>query len=333
MQDIFRHITYLLTKSDCVIIPGFGGFVLHSENATYSKNDHVFMPPSVVVGFNPELKHNDGLITESLMKSEGLDYQEASLIVEQFSENLQQELNNSGEITFPQIGKLSYSKEGKLNFTQTSDSPVNHSMFGLAGIYMPPISKLEKIQRKAKHQDTIYYPIVKQLTRITAVAAAVVLVFLLMSTPIKDVDTPSQYASIIDTRLHFAQEKPATVSAPEETKEPEADKNEVPKAEPEKKEIKQVPEVAPTKAKNSETASTQGYYIIAASFTTSEEAKAKIQLSELKKLDANASLLKKDGRIRIYVAKFDNKKEADSYLNNFRKHYPKYESAWLLSSK
>ena len=60
-MSIFKHIVDLLYNNDCVILPGFGAFVLKNKSA-FRKGDE-FFPPSKYVSFNSMLKENDGLLT------------------------------------------------------------------------------------------------------------------------------------------------------------------------------------------------------------------------------------------------------------------------------
>ena len=40
MREIERHIVRLLLDNDCVIVPGFGGFLAHRIPASYNKADN-----------------------------------------------------------------------------------------------------------------------------------------------------------------------------------------------------------------------------------------------------------------------------------------------------
>lgn len=59
MIELAQHIEALLLENDCVIVPGFGGFVAHYAPATHVKEENLFLPPTRTIGFNPQLKLND----------------------------------------------------------------------------------------------------------------------------------------------------------------------------------------------------------------------------------------------------------------------------------
>ena len=48
MIELAQHIEALLLENDCVIVPGFGGFVAHYAPATHVKEENLFLPPTPV---------------------------------------------------------------------------------------------------------------------------------------------------------------------------------------------------------------------------------------------------------------------------------------------
>jgi nucleoid DNA-binding protein len=66
-MTIFKDIVDLLHNNDCVILPGFGAFVLKKKSATVVGNE--FIPPSKKVSFNSMLKENDGLLVKQISRS------------------------------------------------------------------------------------------------------------------------------------------------------------------------------------------------------------------------------------------------------------------------
>lgn len=62
MIELAQHIEVLLLENDCVIVPGLGGFVAHYTPAMRVAEENVFLPPTRIIGFNPQLKMNDGYL-------------------------------------------------------------------------------------------------------------------------------------------------------------------------------------------------------------------------------------------------------------------------------
>ncbi len=66
--QITQLISELLYRHDCVIVPGFGGFVSRSHSAGFNKGNNLLFPPAKHILFNRNLIHNDGLLITSLME-------------------------------------------------------------------------------------------------------------------------------------------------------------------------------------------------------------------------------------------------------------------------
>ena len=82
MIELAQHIEALLLENDCVIVPGFGGFVAHYAPATHVKEENLFLPPTRTIGFNPQLKLNDGVLVQSYMSAYDTSFADATRIVE-----------------------------------------------------------------------------------------------------------------------------------------------------------------------------------------------------------------------------------------------------------
>jgi hypothetical protein len=72
-----NQIIDLLFEHDCVIIPGFGGFVAQYSAANFEEENQTFTPPSKSVLFNKNLINNDGLLAHKYVSSYQLTYDEA----------------------------------------------------------------------------------------------------------------------------------------------------------------------------------------------------------------------------------------------------------------
>ena len=65
---------------ECVVVPGFGAFMLNHESARYDAKTQRFLPPSRTLGFNPEVRHNDALLLGSISRREGVSLENARLL-------------------------------------------------------------------------------------------------------------------------------------------------------------------------------------------------------------------------------------------------------------
>ena len=71
-MDVRVTISRLLEEHDCVILPGYGGFIGNYAPARIDPVSHSFVPPSKKILFNINLKQNDGLLCNRLVTDEGV---------------------------------------------------------------------------------------------------------------------------------------------------------------------------------------------------------------------------------------------------------------------
>ncbi|MDE6077369.1 MAG: hypothetical protein K2G29_06510, partial [Muribaculaceae bacterium] len=65
MNVLFRHIEFLLTRHDCVIVPGLGAFIVTSAPAVIDRASRRVSPPSRSVLFNQAVTLDDGRLANS----------------------------------------------------------------------------------------------------------------------------------------------------------------------------------------------------------------------------------------------------------------------------
>jgi hypothetical protein len=112
MQNIPFHIAYLLLRHECVIVPGLGAFVASPSDREKTKRWGILSPPEFFLGFNPEIKHNDGLLANSVAKEKKCSYKEANLLIDQYVTDVLQALDEGKEVRIPWVGSL-HSEENK----------------------------------------------------------------------------------------------------------------------------------------------------------------------------------------------------------------------------
>lgn len=156
MNTLAQHIETLLLEHDCVIIPGFGGFISNYEEAQYhTDNENVFMPPHRSIGFNQQLQINDGLLVQSYMSACDASYPAAHLQMEKEIEQMASQLELDGEYDFGAVGKLTKGLGEIISFDKSSSNIEAPSLFGLDSLSVMPVkSIIEKREIEAKMQAT-----------------------------------------------------------------------------------------------------------------------------------------------------------------------------------
>jgi hypothetical protein len=138
-MDIRNCIAELLLLHDCVIIPGFGGFIGNYSPARIDRVHHTFEPPAKRLLFNINLKQNDGLLANAVAESFGTSYAEACRMIEEFAEDCRFCLKTGKPFILPEIGQLNSGKEGIINFEQDHSANLLPDAFGLTPFISPPV--------------------------------------------------------------------------------------------------------------------------------------------------------------------------------------------------
>ena len=117
MNKYVGHIEELLYLYDCVIIPGFGGFVGVYADAAIDEKRGAIRPPRKTVVFNRHLQQNDGLLIDWIARKEAIPYEKAERRVALFREELRVRLNQRQQITFGRVGTFAMDRRLNISFT------------------------------------------------------------------------------------------------------------------------------------------------------------------------------------------------------------------------
>lgn len=110
------HIEYLLTRHDCVIVPGLGAFIATEHEANLDFDSKVIRPRRREISFNSSVVTDDGLLSHSIARREGLTYEDARRLVATLTERLTADLANEGEVSLGMTGRLVMDSEGLISF-------------------------------------------------------------------------------------------------------------------------------------------------------------------------------------------------------------------------
>lgn len=137
MIGLERHIEVLLLSNDCVIVPGFGGFMAHYIAARYDDADSMFLPPLRTLGFNPQLTMNDSLLAQSYAEYYDIGYPEAVRRIDEEVDVLRRQLRDKGRYELRGIGILRMNDESKIEFEPFEAGLLTPTLYGLGGFEMP----------------------------------------------------------------------------------------------------------------------------------------------------------------------------------------------------
>ncbi|MBQ8114773.1 MAG: SPOR domain-containing protein [Prevotella sp.] len=154
MNELSRHIEILLLSNDCVIVPGFGGFVAHHKVAEYDMEEKTFYPPQRVLGFNSQLVLNDSLLVQSYAEAYDLSYPEALRKIENEVEEIKQQIEIEGEYKFRGIGTVSKTAEGYYDFEPCVAGLVSPSLYGFTSYIMDAVNGVADADGASDTEDS-----------------------------------------------------------------------------------------------------------------------------------------------------------------------------------
>ena len=124
MNSLILHIEYLLLHHDCVIVPGLGAFIVTETPARLDVEKGVIVPPCRSIMFNQAVTTEDGLLTNSIVRKNGLSFEEARQVLFREVNYIKNELAANGRYSFGKIGTMMIGEENTLLFfpSDASDS-------------------------------------------------------------------------------------------------------------------------------------------------------------------------------------------------------------------
>ncbi len=241
MIELSRHIEILLLKNECVIVPDFGGFMTHYVSATYSNQEHLFIPPMRTLGFNPQLRMNDSVLAQSYVEAYDISYPEAIRRIEEEVDEMKEVLNEKGSYTLNDLGELTINQEGKMEFAPCQAGILSPELYGLTDFNFntlkenlivgntedkpePVVAEEAKTvllevesNKEDKEDETKESPILldfaddddsdihikKSWIRNTVAVAAAIIAFFLLSTPVVNSELGSSTMSNIQNHILY----------------------------------------------------------------------------------------------------------------------------------
>lgn len=306
-KRIFKYLEFLLPIHNCVTIPDFGGFIIDAKSSLFNINNGLF--PQYGIVFNPDLNHNDGVITSYISKNEDISYNAACNRIRDFVKALHTELKAGKAVICGNIGILTTDNSGNITFLSNKDITYP-AFYGLRPIGMKQLTDLNDVIRKKKRNISIKYALGGMVAAIAAIS-----IFTTSSTDINDKDyivfSKASFISSITTPLSkSANTNEAIFNSDNKDNSIVLIDNK----------ILDLPVAVRT------------YYIIIGG----EENKAQAErlLKKIRLTDfSDAAMIETPDRYRIYISSFEDKSQAEGFLSSFRKENPKYQTAWLYSKR
>jgi len=336
MRTPDQYIIDLLFEFDCVTIPGFGGFIMHSRSARLDEARHRIFPPTRVPSFNSLLNHDDGLLISRVSTGNGLSYKEASNNVADFVNELRRRIASGETVELEGIGSFRQGIEDEIMFYPHQVANFLPTAFGMEAQGLFSVNRQAEFSRKdskpadrsakqIRHRNpkpvrwtlAVSLPIVALLLYGIIFPASIQTIYMNYSGIVVDFFTSKEFVTTPEFKLT---ETTVTMPAPVEIKEEE--ENKILPETITSHEIKADPapvnpsEVAPK------------FYIIGGCFEKEENADKFLAWLLKKGYEAEKAGVTKKGHTRISYKSFTEKDPALSFLLKIKD--TENPGAWLL---
>lgn len=343
MNRLVSHIEFLLHDHNCVIIPGFGGFVVNALHAR-TAGEGVLHAPTCELVFNRDLTYNDGLMAQSYMKTYQLSFDTATLEIEKGIRDLKHRLHDHRHVELGQLGSLTMHDDKR--FVYSPATFTRPAFFGLSKTELKPLTELIPASEERSNVVPLKPDTRQRRARVASISAAAVAVIavMLLIFPVSDATTGRQSARMLSEAEWFRPRSAASQHAANIANPPgyERGSREIPAATASGEEDTTLPaeaNVFPEEVSNApgvtEVTTVAGnedaprYYIVMGVFTNSETARK--MTSELNQRGfTGVEWLERPGRIDVYAASFTDEAAARIYLREVHGQYPTYSDAWIL---
>ncbi len=338
MLELSNYIEYLLAEHDCVIVPDFGGFVNQYRCASFSTDHKEILPPSKNIIFNTNLNHNDGLLINTIMLKENINYEQALSFVKEEISQLKKQLKASPKTMYSlgELGHISMDENGTMSFVDNNrDKSLYPETFGLAALNILPLKEyprqeefLKTNKNKKQSSDVIYIPVNRRIVRRIVAAAAIIIVLMMISTPITNVESDTNYAGIVSSELfdhvennvdklpEFTLNENSTIQINDTVLSPN-DNSHVSE------------ENTPSDETTNISVKKKQYIVVIATLVSKKAAEKQLQYLKSAGIENDIKILEGSGKSRLYIESFSNKDEAQKYLMQLKSD-TKFTDAWIM---
>lgn len=315
---MIEHIEYLMSCNDCVIVPGWGALIAQYEPSAANEAAGVINKPRRCVSFNASVSHNDGLLAQSIVRRDGVTYDEAMKSIASHVTLYRQLLESGEEVPFGKLGFFKLNSDSKVEFTPFYHASANDEFFGLKSIKMQPLATLQQAAQQSA-ADASREParvisfvdekpsranlFVRSYMRIAASIIVLLGLYCMLSTPVA---------------VDFSQQDTASLSIPQIKQQPRQAI----------KRVAAVPKQQATAVKEQPDNSGESqfgngrYYLIVSTFRTKAQAEKYVATNT----DVSAGIRLKGNTYRVYVARSNDYCKLIKDIDNLP---AAYQNAWV----
>lgn len=206
MISLIEHIEYLTIHHDFVVVPGWGAMIAQYTASTIDEATGVWVAPARSFSFNAQVNHNDGLLAQSLVRREGITYDDAVALIARCVAEYRARLLSGEQVSFGRLGSFVMGIDDRIVY-RPARGRVSHldSYFGLGDVSLAPLTAAAKPVGRVVRRD-VFAPWVRRAGQVAASIAVIVMLLFALTTP-----TP-----VVDQQMNFASLDLPTVTAPKQ---------------------------------------------------------------------------------------------------------------------
>ena len=150
---IDKYIENSLYLYQCVIVPGFGGFIAMDEPEQEKEGGRKYRPSGKTFTFNPALKVNDGVLAMYISNMRDISYADAMAEITHAVDFYLSTLEKGDPVDIAGVGVIRPDGKGGLSFTQSGVKNFSRGHYGLTSVVVPTEEKLEKTSVTYEHES------------------------------------------------------------------------------------------------------------------------------------------------------------------------------------
>jgi nucleoid DNA-binding protein len=319
--DVTAFIRELLFGHDCVIIPGFGGFIGNYTPARIDKSTGTFYPPVKQISFNRNLNHNDGLLVGRISISSKINYGDSRNLVEEFVTGLRRKLEKGEKVVFDNIGSFVNNHEGNVQFEPDRNVNYHLDSYGLEPFQCLPLEGYDVRKRIIRHVEKD--PVKQASIRKVLWRAAVIipLLSLLVVVPLK--------TDLFKAKVEATTMNPLVTAEFENNKKAVDEGNYIESTKTEEKVNPISNETTPPEVVAPVSSETNAYFVITGSFKLKENADSQVNM--LKEEGFTPEIVTADnGFYRVCAMMCNDMKTAVTKKDSITKKFP---GTWVSKKK
>ena len=151
---IDKYIENALYLYQCVIVPGFGGFLALEKEASTDPETGKVTPAARVFTFNASLKVNDGVLASYIANMRDISYSEALIEISRGVDYYLSRLSKGDAVDIAGVGMIKPTESGEWLFTSYGEKSFSRENYGLdTGVITVEPSADEDIPQEAAHSQ------------------------------------------------------------------------------------------------------------------------------------------------------------------------------------